>query len=231
MGQFRYYGIDDALFGQIYLNHIIIAVTAVVGFLLAVYVASVILQWFYKQLPSLWETLARNLIPSIILYIATGVIFQLSFFYYFAFLIIVYRFTMPFFGHKSHTYQEALLIQIKKEGTFKDMFQALVPPSIKKRQLEKRLLYVLLVFILLPQLAAFLGNYSTQWKTDYLLFYVDDEVHIVLTSTQDTLIAAPYNLDENTFQPSYLVVSFSSYSATPYSFEPHQVSSPLEQTD
>ncbi|GAF16883.1 hypothetical protein JCM19046_1347 [Bacillus sp. JCM 19046] len=46
MGQFSYYGIDDALFGQIYLNHIIIAVTAVTGFLIAVYIVQVALQWF-----------------------------------------------------------------------------------------------------------------------------------------------------------------------------------------
>ncbi|MBM7840570.1 signal transduction histidine kinase [Alkalihalobacillus xiaoxiensis] len=229
MGQFSYYGIDDALFGQIYLNHIIIAVTAVTGFLIAVYIVQVALQWFYKQLSPFWEAVARNLIPSIIIYIATGIIFEFELFYYFVFLLILYRFIMPFFSRDTISYQETLLRQIKKEGTFKELFQALIPESIQKRQLEKRLLYVLLIFILLPQLASFIGNQSIHWKNDYLVFYQEDELHIVLTSTDSTLIAAPYNEEENTYQPSYLVVSFNNYQDSPYTFIPHQVPFALEQ--
>ncbi len=63
MGQFDYYQINEILFGQIYLNHIIIAMTAVFIFIIAILVIQIVLNWYYKQLPYFWSKVARHIFP------------------------------------------------------------------------------------------------------------------------------------------------------------------------
>ncbi|KQL58890.1 MULTISPECIES: hypothetical protein [Bacillaceae] len=227
MGQFDYYQINEILFGQIYLNHIIIAMTAVFIFIIAILVIQIVLNWYYKQLPFFWSKVASHILPWFLFYPAIAFLYDQSIFYFVPFAIAAYYFIVPlFYGRIQHyktTFLEKLITPYDNWN-----WRDYVPSFIKDTKLEKQLLFSIVILILLPQLSFFIGHYLASNQTDYLLFNHEERTHIVLTTTNDSLIVAPFNAEDLTFEQEYTIVPYNGVSASLYSFDPVSLTSGIK---
>lgn len=219
MGQFDHYEINEVLFGQIYLNHIIIAMTAVLIFIIVILLIQMGLNWFYEQLPYFWSKLISSILPWFIFYLALGVLYNQVMFYYIPFFIAAYYLAVPFFYGSLKNYKQTFVEKMVKP--YEDWnWRDYVPALVKEYKLEKHIIAIIFILVLLPQLAFFIAQYQAANQTDYLLFQYEDTVHIVLATTNDSLIVAPFNEDDLTFDREYIIVPYNGVADSLFAFEP-----------
>lgn len=133
-----------------------------------------------------------------------------SIFYFIPFAIAAYYFIVPLFYGRIKNYKTIFLEKLiipYDDWNWRDY----VPAFIKDTKLEKQLLFSIVILILLPQLSFFIGHYLASNQTDYLLFNHEERTHIVLTTTNDSLIVAPFNAEELTFEQEYTIVPYNAY--------------------
>ncbi|GAF23088.1 hypothetical protein JCM19047_2880 [Bacillus sp. JCM 19047] len=184
--------------------------TAVFIFIIAILVIQIVLNWYYKQLPYFWSKVARHIFPWFLFYPAIAFLYDQSIFYFIPFAIAAYYFIVPLFYGRIKNYKTIFLEKLiipYDDWNWRDY----VPAFIKDTKLEKQLLFSIVILILLPQLSFFIGHYLASNQTDYLLFNHEERTHIVLTTTNDSLIVAPFNAEELTFEQEYTIVPYNAY--------------------